>query len=73
MRRRATTDEIEIAVGPHAARAAWSVLRVTFARQAAHERRVARALDALLAPDDPAPAKPDSQAGDTDGTDGEGG
>jgi hypothetical protein len=51
---------IEVAVGPHGHRDGWSVLRATFARQPDHERRVARALDALIGP----PGDPDRQEGD---------
>ncbi len=41
---------IEVAVGPHGHRDGWSVLRATFARAPDHERRIARALDALVGP-----------------------
>ncbi len=51
---------IEVAVGPHGHRDGWSVLRATFAREPDHERRIARALDALVGP----PSGPDTEGGD---------
>jgi hypothetical protein len=42
--------EIELSIGPHTARPGWRVLRVSFATCSLHERRIARALDALFAP-----------------------
>ena len=49
MARRTSPEEIEIAIGPHAARAGWSVLRVTYPRRPEHEAKVARAVEALFA------------------------
>ncbi len=59
-----TPIRIEVAVGPHGHRDGWSVLRATFAREPDHERRIARALDALVGP----PSGPDTEGGD-DGQD----
>ena len=42
--------DLEFSIGPHPAREGWRVLRVSYARAPEHERRVARALDALVAP-----------------------
>jgi hypothetical protein len=62
--RHGTKDSIEIAVAPHPAREGWRVLRITYARRPEHERRVARALDALVAPaDGGAPRSPEERAG----------
>ncbi len=52
---------IEVAVGPHGHRPGWSVLRATFAREPEHERRVARALDALVGPVHDVPGSNDSK------------
>lgn len=51
MRRQTSPDEIEVAIGPHAARAGWSVLRVTYPRRPEHEAKIARAVEALFAAD----------------------
>ncbi len=48
MRRQVPPDTLELSVGPHPARVAWSILRVTYPDDQPHRDRVARALDALL-------------------------
>jgi hypothetical protein len=54
---------IECNIGPHGARPDWRVLRVTYLRCPEHERRVAQALDALIAP---VPLAERPQASDAD-------
>ena len=49
---------IEFNIGPHGTRADWRVLRVTYLRCPEHERRVAQALQVLLAPGTGAEAHP---------------
>ena len=47
--RRAVPSTVEIAIGPHPARPEWSVLRVSYPQEPGHARRIAQALDVLLA------------------------
>ena len=47
--RRAVPSTVEIAIGPHPARPEWSVLRVSYPQEPGHTRRIAQALDVLLA------------------------
>ena len=42
--------DVEVSIGPHPARRGWRVLRVSFAQEPEHQSRIARALDALIAP-----------------------
>ena len=49
---------LECHIVPHGTRADWRVLRVTYLRCPQHERRVAQALQVLLAPGTGAEARP---------------
>ena len=50
--RRAVPSTVEIAIVPHPARPEWSVLRVSYPQEPGHARRIAQALDVLLAGDE---------------------
>jgi hypothetical protein len=50
MRRTIEPRDLEIAIGPHPWRPDWHVLRVSYARRADHDARIAAALAALVAP-----------------------
>ena len=68
MRRRPSTtrNDIEVALGPHPARPAWRVLRVSFGPTHDHEARIAAALAAIVDPAGDRRTADDDGDGNTD-------